>query len=373
MPVYFVYGFRWPRPGYTGLRAFSTLNDLEDCSSEYIQNEPSKAAILRVFREQFPGIMRHLEDKETGKTLDFIEQYDPLDESSENAGSQPYVFVAAHVIAMATGAGVISRPHSGGMGQSPSTTQSLATPAQQTDNPSSAAAAGRETPTRPSTTSSNPTTVPAPLSLNVEDAISQGPGLTTNASGAFRELRDKIAEGAKIGWWVVYNGDPERAVDDYEDDTESESGDDSTARAEDDIPDTPTKTEPLFENDLLGQPLPTLIPPDLKDIIVVKSGTESVGGGAQGSSLAKTEEQVPAPVPGPESHKTEEVSLAGSKSNKSGFTSNFSFPSRHKSSKVSMPQPKGDEVADPATLKEINKKEGRRYKFFGGRSEKKPT
>lgn len=372
MPVYFVYGFRWPRPGYTGLRAFCTLNDLEDCSSEYVQNEPSKAAILQVFRGQFPDLMRHLEDKETGRTVDFIEQYDPLDESSENAGSQPYIFVAAHVITMAAGAGVISQPQFGGTGQNPDTTSSSATPAQQTDVPSSTTALGSKTLERPPTTSSNPTAAPAPLSLNIEDAISQGPGLTTNASGAFSELRDKIAEGAKIGWWVVYNGDPERAVSEYEDDTESESGDDSTARAEDDVPQTPTETGPPFEDHLLGQPLPTLIPPEMKDIIIVKSSTAAVGS-AQVPSSAKTEEQTPAPLPGQDPQKTEEVPLAGSKSNKSGFTSNFSFPSRHKSSKVTMPQPKGDDVADPATLKEINKKEGRRYKFFGGRSEKKST
>ena len=47
------------------------------------------------------------------------------------------------------------------------------------------------------------------LSIIVEDTISQG--LPHASWEAMAELRDKIAPGANIGWFVVYNGDPERA------------------------------------------------------------------------------------------------------------------------------------------------------------------
>ena len=47
------------------------------------------------------------------------------------------------------------------------------------------------------------------LSIVVEDTISQG--LPPTSWEAMAELRDNIAPGANIGWFVVYNGDPERA------------------------------------------------------------------------------------------------------------------------------------------------------------------
>lgn len=47
------------------------------------------------------------------------------------------------------------------------------------------------------------------LSIVVEDTLSQG--LPPASWEAIAELRDNIAPGAKIGWFVVYNGDPERA------------------------------------------------------------------------------------------------------------------------------------------------------------------
>lgn len=47
------------------------------------------------------------------------------------------------------------------------------------------------------------------LSIIVEDTISQG--LPPASWEAMAELRDNIAPGANIGWFVVYNGDPERA------------------------------------------------------------------------------------------------------------------------------------------------------------------
>ena len=36
-------------------------------------------------------------------------------------------------------------------------------------------------------------------------------GLPAASWEAMAELRDNIAPGANIGWFVVYNGDPERA------------------------------------------------------------------------------------------------------------------------------------------------------------------
>ncbi|CAF9904947.1 MAG: hypothetical protein HETSPECPRED_004831 [Heterodermia speciosa] len=52
------------------------------------------------------------------------------------------------------------------------------------------------------------------LSIVVEDIISQG--LPPTSWEAMAELRDNIAPGANIGWFVVYNGDPERAEGGYD-------------------------------------------------------------------------------------------------------------------------------------------------------------
>ena len=47
------------------------------------------------------------------------------------------------------------------------------------------------------------------LSINVEAVMGQG--VSAARWDALADLRDKLAPGEKIGWWVVYNGDPERA------------------------------------------------------------------------------------------------------------------------------------------------------------------
>lgn len=46
----------------------------------------------------------------------------------------------------------------------------------------------------------------------LDDAISP------EARDTLAEIRDAVAPGAKIGWWVVYNGDPERYYPGMEDD-----------------------------------------------------------------------------------------------------------------------------------------------------------
>lgn len=365
MPVYFVYGFQWPRPGYTGIRAFATIHNLEDCSSEYIQNEHSKAAILQVFRKDHAQIMQDLENKDTGRTLEFIEQYDPQDESSASAASQPYAFVAIHVVTIADNPlGEEEERREPNVGNIPSAECSTS-PAAATVSNSTTAPKQLE---KSSTTPSRPPAAPVPLCFDVEEIISRGPGLTPTASKAFAELRDKLAEGAKIGWWIVYNGDPERPVYDFDEETESENN----SEKESESPDTPTNPDTLVVSELLGQPLPTLIPPDMKDVIVVKSGAQIIGSEEDPAAEA-TEKTASVPAPEQSSFPTEAAVSTQAKSNKQSHSSGFSFPLRGKSSKAQTPPFRGDDVTDPATLKEINKKEGRRYKFFGGRSEKKST
>lgn len=211
--------------------------------------------------------------------------------------------------------------------------------------------------------------------------MSNGPVVTPEAWEALAQLRDKIAEGEKIGWWVVYNGDPERSFIDEEE--EQEDGEDleveskSGEEEEDDDDDddglgTPTQSDSLLKSGILGQPLPTLIPPDMKDLVTDKNTKGDVNH-AKVSTTRGEEKATSDSIPAQSLPKTEPVSPGRPKSNKSNFTSNFSFPLRGKSSKVNMPSQKADDIPDPPALKEINKKEGRRYRFFGGKSDKKAT
>lgn len=46
------------------------------------------------------------------------------------------------------------------------------------------------------------------LSLDIGEIIGQG--VAAEGWGALLELRDQLAPGEKVGWWVVYNGDEQR-------------------------------------------------------------------------------------------------------------------------------------------------------------------
>lgn len=232
MPVYLVHGFRWLREGFTGIRVHAVMNNLDNVSAEYIQNANSRRDLLRSFRASYPDIMKELDhsDPETDvyvqpgllamnrgagvRRLEFIEQYNPEDEESEYAVSQPYAYVGDKVVVIAAGSGT-------GMGINRPGTSQTSVLQQRTDSQSPNQS--HRKPPRTATSSmskSAPFNSPADitaLSINVEEVIADGPGLTNKAWEALADLRDKIADGEKIGWWVVYNGDPDRSFDDEED------------------------------------------------------------------------------------------------------------------------------------------------------------
>lgn len=182
MPVYLLHGFRWPRAGFTGIRVFIVIHDLEDAAAEYIQQQTTSQLLLEALQHAEPDIMARLPG------LRFIEQYDPEDTTGENAVSQPFAYVADKVITI----------------------------------PDEAAADNA-----------------ADLSINIEETLKRHQ--EQGYAAAITDLRDKLAPDGKVGWWMVYNGDPEREYpetkdeDDYDDgydtsymDFESEDGDDNS-------------------------------------------------------------------------------------------------------------------------------------------------
>ncbi|KAL2823360.1 hypothetical protein BDW59DRAFT_148773 [Aspergillus cavernicola] len=159
MPVYMLYGFRWPRAGFTGIRVYIVLNNLEDATAEYVQKPLTNRLLVDSFTKKEPQIVANLPE------LRFVEQYDPEDES-DDAVSKPYAYV---------GAKVISIPEEG------------------TPNNNSAGSCWNA------------------------DIFQENP-LDAAGARALMEFRDKYAAGERIGWWIVYNGDPERYFPHEDDD-----------------------------------------------------------------------------------------------------------------------------------------------------------
>ncbi|KAF2455235.1 hypothetical protein BDY21DRAFT_373357 [Lineolata rhizophorae] len=138
MPTYLAHGFRWPRPL---IRIHIILQNLDDAASEWLVAPPTTAALLDNFRALYPTIMPALPG------LRFLEQYDPLDETSPTSKSQPFAYVCDVVHEVQLG-------------------------------------------------------------VDVDEV--RGQGVSNDAWGAMVELRDKLAPGEKVAWFVVVCGDLER-------------------------------------------------------------------------------------------------------------------------------------------------------------------
>jgi AP-2 complex subunit sigma-1 len=139
--------------------------NLLDAAPEYLQEPKTSKAALHSLKKIDPNVPYHLPG------LRLIEQYDPED-TSDAALSQPYAYVAANVVP-------IGDPNSKRI-----------------------------------------------LSLDLEDIIAKGPDLLPVGVVALARLRDFLAPGEKIGWWIVYNGDPERSFPKEEDEEEEAADDD---------------------------------------------------------------------------------------------------------------------------------------------------
>ncbi|ERF71791.1 hypothetical protein EPUS_01706 [Endocarpon pusillum Z07020] len=251
MPVYLLHGFRWPRGGLTGIRVHIIIHNLDDCSAEYIQNPQSQAELLRSFRNAYPEIMKELEPSTlgNGKGIQFLEQYDPEDVMGEDVVSQPYAFVADRVVVMA--AGPLASVTSDSTTATPTPTSPLsepATPASARRSSKGSVSAGIAAAAAAKTQA---------LSLNIEEVVAEGPGVMAPAWEAFAQLRDKIAPGEKIGWWVVYNGDPERAYDSDEDEDEDEEDEDEEEDHAEEVEEGTIAAETEDGMLALSQPPPT--------------------------------------------------------------------------------------------------------------------
>ncbi|PGH11020.1 AP-2 complex subunit sigma [Polytolypa hystricis UAMH7299] len=190
MVVYILYGFRWSRsPGYrvNGIRPHIVIHDILDAAAEYIQEPVTSRLILESFKKSDPDILTNLPD------LQLIEQYDPED-TNPTAVSQPYAYIAAKAIQV----GSVAPP---GIG----------------------------------------------LGVSMDEILNEGPGLSPEGTQSLEKLKDNLVPDEKIGWFVVYNGDPERPVDDDEPVEADDEG------AEVNAEQTETKELPLVPDAFLGE------------------------------------------------------------------------------------------------------------------------
>lgn len=167
MPVYKLHGFQWPRAGIPSIRVFIVLENIDDAAAEYIQQKKTSDLILGAIRKNHPNVQKYLPD------LQLIEQYDPED-TSDAAVSQPHAFVADTVTILPDTA----RPMHG-------------------------------------------------LSMKLEQEEPLNKLISSEAETTLAEVRDAIAPGQQIGWWIVYNGDPERYYPGMEADLDDEAGGES--------------------------------------------------------------------------------------------------------------------------------------------------
>ncbi|KIW53510.1 hypothetical protein PV05_09076 [Exophiala xenobiotica] len=364
MPVYLVHGFRWPREGFAGIRVHAIVHNLEDTSVEYIQNENSRSEILASFRKAYPEIMKELEGPGR-KQLEFIEQYNPEDLDGPTAVSQPYAFVGDKVVMIAASPGL-------GLGLNGRAQQyteaderqaqaqvSSATATTTTTSPTTSPSKKARATTQPMSKSApfnSPADVTA-LSVNVEEVIADGPGLTNKAWEALADLRDKIAEGEKIGWWVVYNGDPERSYDEVDEDEEDEEEEeyyDEYYEQED------QQQVPQQQQQQLQQQRP------------VTSGGSSAGRPrtAPTSDSGRAESQSHPPLPLPISASSPRIPQQQPGLTALPIRPNMAEQQREPVASTGKPG-KGkqkESIPEPAKLKETAKSQGLRKKFFGRRA-----
>lgn len=378
MPVYLVHGFRWPREGFTGIRVHAVVHNLDNCSVEYIQNQHSRAEILASFRKAWPEIMNELDgpgaaagsNNSLNSKLEFIEQYNPDDLDGPYAVSQPYAYVADKVVMIAANPGT-------SITASPTTPTSAGSNA--TVTPATVAAAGYSTPPVKTTPSKKqpvvsprapttptvggktapaaaPFTSPAApdvtaLSVNVDEVVAEGPGTSAKAWEAFADLRDKLAEGEKIGWWIVYNGDPERSYDedfdvdmDEEGDGEQQHYDEEVGVEHDDAGiNDGVRLRAQQQQQQQAVPRPRTAPGDNTNIT---------------TTTARTRQPVPGSVPHISTQHQQNLTA---------------LPVRPGPPAVLAPATRADKgkqketIPEPTKLKETAKSQGLRKKFFGKR------
>lgn len=221
MPTYLCHGFRWTR---RLIRIFVILEDLEDAAPDWIVGRDTSAIILERMSTKFdylPQRLPHLPDEE---------QSEQSKQQSEPQEEQPPP----------------EQPEKKFLHQDDDLT---VPPSRVPDcedsvlvNQTSVVKLLEEHDPEETTISARPFAYVADhviridLSADILEEIAKYDALVKerNEGNWFEKLRDELQAGASIGWYVVVNGDEERAVPEYDDEDDDESNSTEQGKGGDD-------------------------------------------------------------------------------------------------------------------------------------------
>lgn len=210
MPTYLCHGFRWTR---RLIRIFVILEDLEDAAPDWIVGRDTSAAILECMSAKFDYLPQRLprqpdeEQSEQSKPQSETQEEQPPPEQAEKKFLHQDDDLTVppsrvpdsedSVLVNETSAVKLLEEHD------PEETHISARPfAYVADH-----------------------VIRIDLSANVLEEIAKYDALVEerNEGNWFEKLRDELQAGASIGWYLVVNGDEERAVPEYDDEDDDES------------------------------------------------------------------------------------------------------------------------------------------------------
>lgn len=210
MPTYLCHGFRWTR---RLIRIFVILEDLEDAASDWIVGRDTSAAILECMGTKFdylPQRLAHQPDEELSEQSK--QQSEPQEEQLPPEQAEKTFLHQDDDLTV---------PPS----RVPDSEDSVLV------NETSVVKLLEEHDPEETHISARPFAYVADhviridLSADVSEEIAKYDALVKerNEGNWFERLRDELQAGASIGWYVVVNGDEERAVPEYDDEDDDES------------------------------------------------------------------------------------------------------------------------------------------------------
>ncbi|KAL7785205.1 hypothetical protein V8C37DRAFT_413076 [Trichoderma ceciliae] len=203
MPTYLCHGFRWTR---RLIRIFVILEDLDDAAPDWITGRSSSAAILERFSTKFDYLPQRLSQKLSGEPSG--QQSGQQSEHQPEHSTQDEKQIAHQDDNLTV-------PPS----RVPDCEDSVLA------NQSSAVKLLEEYDPEETSISARPFAYVADhvvridLSAKISDEMARYKALIEerNEGNWLERLRNELQDGAHIGWYVVVNGDEERAVPQYDD------------------------------------------------------------------------------------------------------------------------------------------------------------
>ena len=167
------------------IRIHVIINNLENAAPDYTMATKTNDVFVTNLQTLYPELTKRL------PKLQMVEEYDPHDFNDE--GREEYAWVANYTVSLN------SLVQSDEEQKKKAQSKRLSTPSKSTPNN---------------------------IGARIESTISSG--MDSDAVEAITGIRDQVAGGQEVGWWIVFNGDPQREGLDDSEDAEDEDDDEET-------------------------------------------------------------------------------------------------------------------------------------------------